>query len=440
MPGQWFLSAVFSRDLGLGVATETSRRSRALGVSTRFPRFNGLIRSAFLSLVCVACGAAPQSGSAARAPIGNTPSPTSTQNVVVSRTIVTPTDAATIEEIFARARVDLAEKRFLDAARGFDRIIELDAEGPHAKDALILSASAHDQAGDLEGAAARYLETARRFPNDQVGREALVAAVRVLTHLERWEEAGKTADALLTRLGELSSIERIVVYGGKALALVFSDSPDSALYFIEKGRDIIDTERLDSAGAVPRDLAAIYFALGELRRIRGERIRLYPPPAAFAQVLEQRCQLLLDAQSAYSDAMRAYDAHWSAMAGYRVGELYKSLHEELMRIQPPEGATGAKAQLFEGAMRLRYSVLLEKGLAMMEHTLTLAERTGEKSEWVRRAADAKQTLEASVRAEQAALAKLPYSRADLEKALENLAVKKAKAGPSSGSQPARGAP
>jgi tetratricopeptide (TPR) repeat protein len=358
----------------------------------------------------------------------------------VSRTIVTPTDAATVEEIFARARVDFAEKRFVEAARGFDRIVELDAEGPHAKDAWIFSAMAHDQAGDLEGAATRYLETARRFPNDTVARDALLAAVRVLTYLERWEAAGKTADALLPRLGELTSIERIVVYGGKALAIVFSDTPDGALYFIEKGRDIIDTERLDSAGAVPRDLAAIYFALGELRRIRGERIHLAPPPPAFAQVLEQRCQLLLDAQSAYSDAMRAYDAHWSAMAGYRVGELYRSLHDELMRIPPPGAATPEKAQLFEGAMRLRYSVLLEKGLAMMEHTLTLAERTGEKSDWVRRAGEAKQALTASVQAEQAALAKLPYSRADLEKALEDLAHKKSRAPESKAGRPAGSAP
>src|SRR6201999_1566895 len=78
--------------------------------------------------------------------------------VAVSRTIITPTDAASIEEIFSRARVDLAEKRFADAARGFDRVGELDADGQHAKDAWILSASAHDQSGDLSGAAARYLE------------------------------------------------------------------------------------------------------------------------------------------------------------------------------------------------------------------------------------------------------------------------------------------
>src|SRR5581483_9281708 len=171
----------------------------------------------------------------------------------------------------------------------------LDPDGPHGKDAFIYSATAHDQSGDLDGAAARYLETARRFPNEPVSRDALVAAVRVLTHLERWADAGKAADVLLTRLAELSPIERIVAYAGKALSLVFSDTPDGALTYIEKGRDIIDTERLDSAGAVPRDLAELYFALGELRRIRGERIRLAPPPAAFAEVLEQRCQLLLDA-------------------------------------------------------------------------------------------------------------------------------------------------
>ena len=145
-------------------------------------------------------------------------------------------------------------------------------------------------------------------------------------------------------------------------------------------------------------------------------------------MLEQRCQLLLDAQSAYSDAMRAYDPHWSAMSGYRVGQLYQSLHEELMRIPPPSGTRQAKADLFEGAMRLRYSVLLQKGLTMMEHTLSLAERTGEHSEWVQRAAEAKEALTRSIQAEQTALDRLPYSRADLEKALEDLAKKKSRAG------------
>lgn len=378
--------------------------------------------AALVALVCASC-AAPRREPVAGSPPLTTPWPAPGPPVAVSRTIVTPLDASSVEEIFARARVDYAERRFTEAARGFDRIVELDPEGPHAKDAWLYAGASHDQSGDLEGAAARYLETARRYPGERVSSDALVAAVRVLAYLERWKAAGEAADALLGRIAQLTPLERIVAYGGKALSLVFSETPDQAQYFIEKGRDIVEAERLDAAGAVPRDLAQLYFALGELRRIRGERIHLAPPPPAFASVLEQRCQLLLDAQSAYSDAMRAYDAHWSAMAGYRVGELYQSLHDELMRVPPPATVSGTQAALFEGAMRVRYSVLLKKGLTMMEHTVAMAERSREQSDWVRRAASAKQALEQSIQAEQAALDKLPYSREDLEKALENIAQK-----------------
>jgi tetratricopeptide (TPR) repeat protein len=294
-------------------------------------------------------------------------------------------------------------------------------------EAWFAGAAAHDELGDLDGAAARYFEVVRRYPGDATAREALVRSVRLLTYLERWEQAGKAADVLLARVNDLSPLERVVAYGGKALSLVFSGDPDAAEYFLSKGRDVVDGSSLDAAGALPRDLAGLYFALGELRRIRGEKIQFVPVPPNFPAVLEARCQLLLDAQSAYSDAMRAYDAHWSAMAGFRVGELYQKLHEELMRIPAPAAATTqARAQLFEGAMRLRYSVLLEKGLAMMQHTLTLAERTGEHSEWVAKAASAKAALERGVHEEQAALEKLPYSRAELERALEEVGKRSAK--------------
>jgi hypothetical protein len=119
--------------------------------------------------------------------------------------------------------------------------------------------------------------------------------------------------------------------------------------------------------------------------------------------------------------MRAYDAHWSAMAGYRVGELYERLHHELMAMPPPpQAGTERQRQLFEGAMRLRYSVLVSKALTMMQHTLTLAERTGEESDWVRRSATAKLELERALQDEQKALARLPYTRAELERALKDI--------------------
>lgn len=416
----------FSRREHPGKKREQPRGSVVLArVSRSFRRASSATRRAtfgVLALAAGACGVPATHGPEAKLATADASHERAQPRPIdVPRTIVTPSDATSIDEMFAKARADFAERRFAEAAREFDRIVEVDPGGPLAKEAWLHAAEAHDELGDLAAAVTRYEEVARRYPGEPASREALVRVVRLLTYLERWKEAGVAADALVARIGELTSIERVVAYGGKSLSLVFSEQPDAAQYFIEKGRDIIDDERLDAAGAVPRDLAALYFALGELRRIRGERVRLEVAPATFAQLLEQRCQLLLDAQSAYSDTMRAYDSHWSAMAGYRVGELYQKLHEELMHVPKPAAANDpAKAQLFEGAMRLRYSVLLQKGLTMMDHTLAMAEKAEEHSEWVLRAAEAKKLLERAVGEEAAALDRLPYSRADLEKALEDV--------------------
>ena len=398
---------------------EARRRGRG-GRST--PRASDAGVCVVLVLLLTACGSAsPSVARPLAAPAAPPPA-----SFAVPRTVVTPLDAATVDEMFNRASADFQAKRYAEAARGFDRLAEVDPDGPRAEDAFFFGAAAHDELGELGAAAARYQEVARRYPRGARSREALVRAVRLLAHLERFREAGEAADLLLARLPELTPLDRVVAYGGKSLAVVASDAPDGATYFISKARDIIDAERLDAAGAVPRDLAQVYFALGELRRLRGERITFEPLPPRFAETLEERCQLLLDAQSAYSDTMRAYDAHWSAMAGYRVGELYQRLHEQLMRVKPPASAdTAAKAQLFEGAMRLRYSVLLQKGLAMMEHTVALAERTGEQSGWVLRAAESKRALQKAMDEEDAALRRLPYTREQLERALDDLAKKKA---------------
>jgi tetratricopeptide (TPR) repeat protein len=402
-----------------GAETMRDRQLARLSLRQALPPLRALAAEAACFLLVSACGAsAGHTGppNAVRAPAARDPSA-----VPVPRTIVTKDSVESVDEIVARGRASYAERRFEAAARDFDRIIELDPDGAFAKEAWFDSAASHDELGDLEGAATRYLETARRYPTDPIARESLVRSVRLLTYLERWDAAGKAADLLIVRVRELAPLQQIVAYGGKSLALVFSGNSDTAEHFLNKGRDVVDAQRLDAAGALPRDLAGLYFALGELRRIRGEKIEFVPVPADFPAVLEARCQLLLDAQSAYSDAMRAYDAHWSAMAGFRVGELYQRLHHDLMRIPAPSAATTrAKADLFAGAMRLRYAILLRKGLSMMEHTLTLADRTGERSEWVAKASASKNLLEKGIRDEEAALDKLPYSRRDLEQALEEV--------------------
>jgi len=347
----------------------------------------------------------------------------SANSTELSRTVVTPHSATDIQELFARATADGQAKRYEISASGFERAFQLDPDGPLADRSLFESAEMYDLAGKHAEALARYEQVARRFPKSSLDRVARVRALRIMIYLEQYARAGELAESTSAKYKDLLSFDQLAVLAARALSRLAVGEDAQAETAISKARDIIERESLDAAGRVPAELAPVYFALGELRRMRAERIHFVPVPENFGAVLEQRCQLLLDAQSAYSDAMRAYDSHWSAMAGYRVGELYQKLHEEMMQVPPPKSAdTERRRQLFEGAMRLRYSILLEKAKAMLDHTIAMAERTGEQSPWVLKSRQARDAIAKSTEEERQALARLPYTRAQLQEALDSFAT------------------
>lgn len=368
------------------------------------------------------CAASSPSTAASRpATVGQ---PTATSPVVEApTTYVTPTDAATMAELFERARAALQEGRFSEAAASFDRLVNLEPKGIHASASLFNAGIAYEAIEDRTSALARFREVVRSHPQATEVHAALVRAMRLLVYQEQWTELTATADHLLA-FAQLAPIERLEAHGCRALGAVAQGDLEAATSHVARARTLLEDHRLDDGGRLPVAAASAFFALGETRRLRGEKIVFVPVPAAFAQVLEDRCQLLLDAQDAYATAMRSQDAHWAAMSGYRVGQLYQQLHRDVLVIPPPSTATTDKQrQLFEGAMRLRYRVLVEKGLTMMERVLRLAERTGEHSAWVSRAREARDELQSALAQEKEALAKLPFSEADLKRALDDLSKK-----------------
>jgi hypothetical protein len=78
-------------------------------------------------------------------------------------------------------------------------------------------------------------------------------------------------------------------------------------------------------------------------------------------------------------------------------------------------------------MHIRYRVLLQKGLRELEQTIALAERTSDDSEWIRRTRDAKTEMQAALESEEAAIAKMPFTEAEIQTAL-GLLEKKTRSG------------
>lgn len=380
-----------------------------------------VLRGALLagSLCLLGCGATASRSPAAPGSV-LAPSPGAPAPQVLDEIVISPHDARQLEEAFRRGQDLLLSDRFAEAAALFDRLVRFSPNGPTAPPSLFNAGLAYLSLGDRARAVERFAEQIRRFPAEPITKNAILRSARIYAYLERWGDLGLAADRLLAR-DDLAVLEQIEAHGAKGLSLVELGQVDEGFRHVMSARDLIEDHKLGQAGAPPMELAQVAFALGEVRRIKSERLIFTPLPDDFAAVLEQRCQGLLDAQSAYTDAMRSLDAHWSAMAGYRVGQLYQQLHRDVIAIPPPPQATSLRQkQLFEGAMRLRYRVLLEKGLKMMEATVRLGERTGESSAWVTRAAEAKRDLELALADEAKAMSKLPFTEEELQAALDEL--------------------
>lgn len=355
---------------------------------------------------------------------GGSQATTPAPKVVSTPTTIIGTRAeGTAKELIAKGEAALLAQRWQDAVDAFEAALAGDPDVASNPQVLYDLAVAYEGLGEREKARARFREVVRRFPNDPNARNALAREVSLDAYLEDWAALGQAGDMILARTN-LEPADRMLGLGARGLSRVEAKDENAASHDIQDGLDLVDEYRYGATGQLPVAAAMLKYAHGELRKLRSEKISLDPPGTDFVLKLEARCAGLLDAQNAYADAIRSIDPLWAAMSGYRVGEMYRQLHQELMRLPAPVTAkTESDKQLFYAIMHVRYRALLDKGIEMMKRTLGLGERTGTASAWMARAKDAKDEMERALEDEKVQLAKLPYTEAEVEKALEILKKK-----------------
>jgi len=334
--------------------------------------------------------------------------------------VVTPTTSAQVDELLQEADRQ-AEQGHDDRAMAlYHQVITADTSGVYRRRALFGLGFVYDRAGRSEQALDAYLNVV------DIGKlgepdsdEARVRAVRLLLFLDRFREADEVGRPLEPKTR--NALEQAALRAARALGDLERGELEAAQAEISRGQASLEAAGFAPLVDVPLDVAALEYARGELLRAKAEQIRFKPLPQEFAAVLEARCQLILDAQAAYSEAMKSKSAQYAAKSGVRVGELYQSLHTDLVGMGAPIAVSSEeKRLLFEGALRLRYSILLTKAKAMMTSTVALIERSGEGGAWATRAREALEGIARAERVEQALLDALPVSRSELEAALAEL--------------------
>ena len=377
-------------------------------------RFFPLVGALLATAILAGCAAEPAPRPAV---------PVAPAKVDLAARIVTPGEVTTEPELASKAERLLLVQSWHEAADAYRTLLAADPNGPHAADYMFNLGLALEGAEQRDKARDVFLDLAHRFPDGARARSALVRTATLDAYIEDWKALGAIGDEILARR-DLEDVDRLVGLGARGLSRVELGDDREAAADIHDGLDLSDQLHYGERDVLPVAVAQLRFALGELRRVRSEKITLDPPPPDFVDQLEIRCGGLLEAQQAYAKAVQSVDPHWAAMSGYRVGQMYRELHRSLMQIPPPvTSKTERQKQIFYAFMHKRYRVLLEKGLKEIDQTIALGERTGDSSAWIARAKDAKHEMETALADEKAQMEKMPFTEADIDEALKQLAQK-----------------
>ena len=121
------------------------------------------------------------------------------------------------------------------------------------------------------------------------------------------------------------------------------------------------------------------FYIAEIFRLRFLEVKLDPGNTTKEQMmtdLEYKAQMLLSAQGHYLRCIRVGHPEWATASGYRIGELYQDLYEQLMDATPPKDIEPEIVPIYREELHAKLKNVVSKAIDAYEKTLSTAERVG----------------------------------------------------------------
>jgi tetratricopeptide (TPR) repeat protein len=294
-------------------------------------------------------------------------------------------------ELFAIGTAAHGAGDFRRAAAAFSRLADLFPTSRLDAAALHHAGLAYHELEEWRLALERFRTLERKYEGPDA-LEASFKAAECLYHQHELADAQAALDALARRpgLGPDARIRALAQRGVVELELGQADDAERSLRLaVSTWQEASAAEPLD-----PRFAAQAQYYLGETYREWFRALPLDPSSGDEAKLqrdLEHKSEMLLSAQGHYLRAIRMGDDRWAVGSGFRIGELYDELREQLLEAPLPPGLVGAEATAYRAELRRRVRVLAAKAITAYEQTLERASRTG--IEDLRFLADARASLD-----------------------------------------------
>jgi TolA-binding protein len=286
-------------------------------------------------------------------------------------------------EPFDRAGEAYRADRFADALALFDQVVAEHPGTQHARSSLYNAGLCLEQLGRRAEAAQRFRKLADEHAETPEALDALYRLGSNLVLLKDWPASEEVHGRILKRPG-LSLSDRVEAMARLGEARFERGQLDEAERTLRQMRELYRQHETEERLDTDYFLAMGVFYLAEVAHRQYQLLPVRLPQQKLEADLEAKARMLLLAQQRYVDAMRVKHSEWATAAGFRIGSLYREFYDDLVGAPVPESLQGEKKDVYLEEVKKKVRNLLVKAIAFHEKNVLMAERIGEKNDWVRR--------------------------------------------------------
>ena len=242
--------------------------------------------------------------------------------------------------------------RHAEAAKRFALARQYSVGSRNARDAIFLEAEAHEAVGGWPEAVTLY----RAMLEDPKIQQDIGGKLGLLDELEAWARLG----IALRKAGDPTRADKAF----KSAERLYEDNREAPL--------VAESEWVARAMF---ERAEIFYEL-----FASIRFRL--PVERMKRELEDKSNLFLKAEGIYYRCVRLQHRPWSLAAGLAIGNLYSRLITDIEGAEVPNDLDEYTLEVYRDELWNHNEKLAKRALVIYQKNMELAERLGDKGDWV----------------------------------------------------------
>ncbi len=291
------------------------------------------------------------------------------------------------ETLFKRGQEFLEGRYYTDARTYFQKLLDEFPESSYAHDAHYNLGIALLESGDAANALSHFDAYLATEQDDKNILDATFKRGASLSMMGRYQDVVTLFDTML-RERDLDTHDRMEALVDAGIGHYMTGDHATAEHRFQEAVKIHKSAEKEGRVENSYFYAQSLFYLAEIERVEYSAYKLKLPTAGknvqeqMADQLEAKCERLLRAQYKFLQVIRTGHAGWASASGYKVGQLYEELHDDMVKLPVPPELTPDQADLYRRELRKKVAILVRKAIKTYETTINMARRTGADNVWV----------------------------------------------------------